>query len=89
MPKRVLFVSKPIGPPFHDGTKCLVRDVALNLTRYEAQIMVPLGAHDLGYTPGPGNPGVTPVRVYADSGSSTQWLLGAPRSVTVTSNISF
>ncbi len=28
---RVLFVSKPIAPPFHDGTKCLVRDVAAQL----------------------------------------------------------
>ena len=28
---RVLFVSKPIAPPYHDGTKCFVRDLALNL----------------------------------------------------------
>jgi glycosyltransferase involved in cell wall biosynthesis len=29
MSPRVLFVSKPIAPPFRDGTKCLVRDIAL------------------------------------------------------------
>jgi phosphatidylinositol alpha-1,6-mannosyltransferase len=29
--RRVLFVSKPVAPPFHDGSKCLVRDVATHL----------------------------------------------------------
>jgi phosphatidylinositol alpha-1,6-mannosyltransferase len=42
---RVLFVSKPIAPPFHDGTKCLVRDVAGALTRFEPHVMsTPSGA---------------------------------------------
>jgi glycosyltransferase involved in cell wall biosynthesis len=36
---RVLFVSKPIAAPFHDGTKCLVRDVSRSLTRYDAVVM--------------------------------------------------
>jgi phosphatidylinositol alpha-1,6-mannosyltransferase len=44
MPLRVLFVSKPIVPPFHDGTKCLVRDVALHLERAEAVVMSAPGA---------------------------------------------
>jgi len=44
MPLRVLFVSKPIVPPFHDGTKCLVRDVALHLERAEAMVMSAPGA---------------------------------------------
>ncbi|HEY6078991.1 MAG TPA: hypothetical protein VIW29_09325, partial [Polyangiaceae bacterium] len=37
--QRVLFVSKPIAAPFHDGTKCLVRDVASALTRFEAVVL--------------------------------------------------
>lgn len=32
MKPRVLFVSKPIVEPFHDGTKCLVRDIARHLS---------------------------------------------------------
>src|SRR5262245_46317548 len=39
MPRRVLFVSKPIAPPFHDGTKCLVRDVARELTTVQPIVM--------------------------------------------------
>lgn len=35
----VLFVSKPIAPPFQDGTKCLVRDVALELERVRPIVM--------------------------------------------------
>jgi glycosyltransferase involved in cell wall biosynthesis len=37
--KRVLFVSKPIAAPFHDGTKCLVRDVASQLTALAPVVM--------------------------------------------------
>jgi phosphatidylinositol alpha-1,6-mannosyltransferase len=44
---RVLFVSKPIAPPFHDGSKCLVRDVARNLTRVEPIVMSLRGAPSL------------------------------------------
>jgi phosphatidylinositol alpha-1,6-mannosyltransferase len=40
----VLFVSKPIAPPFHDGSKCLVRDVARHLTRIEPIVMSLPGA---------------------------------------------
>lgn len=29
---RVLFISKPIVPPFHDGTRCFVRDLSVHLT---------------------------------------------------------
>jgi hypothetical protein len=36
---RVLFVSKPIAPPFHDGTKCLVRDVARELTQVSPVVL--------------------------------------------------
>jgi phosphatidylinositol alpha-1,6-mannosyltransferase len=36
---RVLFVSKPVAEPFHDGSVCLVRDVALNLRRHQARVM--------------------------------------------------
>ncbi len=32
-------MSKPIVAPFHDGTKCLVRDIASNLTRVRPVVM--------------------------------------------------
>lgn len=35
----VLFVSKPIAAPFHDGTKCLVRDVAAELRGFSATVL--------------------------------------------------
>ncbi len=35
----VLFVSKPIAPPFHDGTKCLVRDVAAELREFSPIVL--------------------------------------------------
>ena len=35
----VLFVSKPIAAPFHDGTKCLVRDLALGCREHHAVVM--------------------------------------------------
>lgn len=45
---RVLFVSKPIVPPWSDGSKCLVRDVASNLQAMQGVVMttgaVPAGA---------------------------------------------
>lgn len=48
---RVLFVSKPLAPPFHDGAKCLVRDVARHLERFEPIVMStadapPIAKHD-------------------------------------------
>jgi phosphatidylinositol alpha-1,6-mannosyltransferase len=59
--RTVLFVSKPIAPPFHDGTKCLVRDIALNLTRVRPSVMSSAGAGPLG--------SVQLERVYPGSGS--------------------
>jgi glycosyltransferase involved in cell wall biosynthesis len=47
MSASVLFVSKPIAPPFHDGSKCLVRDVARHLTRVEPIVMSVPGAPPL------------------------------------------
>ncbi len=35
----MLFVSKPIAPPFHDGAKCLVRDVAMGLRNYRPVVL--------------------------------------------------
>jgi phosphatidylinositol alpha-1,6-mannosyltransferase len=43
----VLFVSKPIAPPFHDGSKCLVRDVAQNLKRVDPIVLSTPGAPPL------------------------------------------
>jgi phosphatidylinositol alpha-1,6-mannosyltransferase len=35
----VLYVSKPIVPPYRDGSKCLVRDLCLHLPQIRAQVM--------------------------------------------------
>jgi len=60
---RVLFVSKPIAPPFHDGTKCLVRDVAANLSSVTPVVMTTRQA--LASLP----PGVQGRAVYRERGS--------------------
>ncbi|MEO6602192.1 MAG: glycosyltransferase family 4 protein [Polyangiaceae bacterium] len=52
MTPRVLFISKPIAPPFHDGSKCLVRDVATHLTRASATVLTTPGAPELAAFPG-------------------------------------
>jgi glycosyltransferase involved in cell wall biosynthesis len=36
---RILLVSKPLGPPWNDSSKNLVRDLAAGLTRYEARAL--------------------------------------------------
>jgi hypothetical protein len=82
---RVLFVSKPITPPYHDGTKCLVRDISMNLARYDAVVMsTPAGT---GNEP---NPRVRAVPVYGaagaftpslvDNGRAALWLMLASRA---------
>jgi phosphatidylinositol alpha-1,6-mannosyltransferase len=43
MAARLLFVSKPIGPPYQDGTKCLVRDIALHLKSVTPVVMTSRG----------------------------------------------
>ncbi len=45
---RVLFVSKPITPPWNDGSKNLVRDVAKHLVRAKPTVMTIEGAPSLG-----------------------------------------
>ena len=45
---RVLFVSKPIAPPWNDGSKNLVRDVARNLVRARATVLTTADAPSLG-----------------------------------------
>ncbi|MEI9939319.1 MAG: glycosyltransferase [Pseudomonadota bacterium] len=64
MPPTVLFVSKPIAPPFHDGSKCLVRDVAQNLTRVAPIVLSTPGAPPLRAAPG-----ALPVRSVAAYGA--------------------
>src|SRR5690348_4919222 len=39
----VLFVSKPVAPPWNDSNKNLVRDLARGLSRYRARVLVPKG----------------------------------------------
>ena len=66
---RVLFVSKPIVAPFHDGTKCLVRDIASHLDAVRPMVMATVGAT------APTGPGGAPAweiaPVYASSGHFT------------------
>lgn len=66
---RVLFVSKPIVAPFHDGTKCLVRDIASNLTEIEPEVMATAGA-SAPERPG-GGPAWEIAPVYTSSGHFT------------------
>ncbi len=55
MKPRVLFVSKPIVPPFHDGTKCLVRDLAQSMTQVRPAVMGELqGVDSLAVYSAPG-----------------------------------
>jgi glycosyltransferase involved in cell wall biosynthesis len=58
---RVLFVSKPIVPPWHDGSKNLVRDLATNLTRSRPTVLTTPQAGPLG-------DGVAAEPVYAAAG---------------------
>jgi glycosyltransferase involved in cell wall biosynthesis len=58
---RVLFVSKPIAPPWNDGSKNLVRDVARNLARARATVLTTEGAPSIGE-------GVAMDPIYATSG---------------------
>jgi glycosyltransferase involved in cell wall biosynthesis len=80
MARRVLYVSKPIAPPFHDGTKCLVRDLSLNLRRYRGQIMTTPDTRDLGYAPREGHPGLGAAHVYRSSGGYTPTLAANARA---------
>lgn len=71
---RVLFVSKPIAPPFHDGTKCLVRDVASELERVQPVVLTtPSGMSKLPA-------GVKGRAVYAEPGGFTPALLDNARA---------
>jgi glycosyltransferase involved in cell wall biosynthesis len=45
---RVLFVSKPVVPPWNDGSKNLVRDIATHLTRARSTVLTTPGATTLG-----------------------------------------
>ncbi|NRA35487.1 MAG: glycosyltransferase family 4 protein [Polyangiaceae bacterium] len=43
MAPRVLLISKPVVPPYHDGSKCLVREISTNLRSVAATVMVTRG----------------------------------------------
>jgi glycosyltransferase involved in cell wall biosynthesis len=62
---RVLFVSKPVVPPWNDGSKNLVRDVATHLTRAEPSVLTCPGSSPLEGATGKR---VNEERVYASSG---------------------
>ena len=57
----VLFVSKPVVPPFHDGAVCLTRDMALYLEDFSPTILTTFSAPPLGH-------GVRMDRIYARRG---------------------
>jgi len=69
---RVLFVSKPIAPPWHDGSKNLVRDVASHLVEARATVMATPGAEPIG-------PRVTMDPVYRDAGRFAPGLVANAR----------
>jgi glycosyltransferase involved in cell wall biosynthesis len=71
---RVLFVSKPIVPPWHDGSKNLVRDVATHLTHARPTVFVTPGAERLG-------PRVTIEPIYRDAGRFAPGLVANARVV--------
>jgi glycosyltransferase involved in cell wall biosynthesis len=58
--RSILFVSKPVAPPWNDSGKNLVRELARGLTRYRATLM----ARDAG---DPGVPAARVARVYPPS----------------------
>ncbi|MCL2722971.1 MAG: glycosyltransferase family 4 protein [Polyangiaceae bacterium] len=58
---RILFVSKPMAPPWNDGSKNLVRDIAANLTRARAAVMITKGGEPIG-------PRVSAEPIYRDAG---------------------
>ncbi len=72
---RVLFVSKPIVPPWHDGSKNLVRDVARNLRRARPTVMTTRGAPPVGER-------VTCDPVYEGAGRFAPGLVANARVVT-------
>ncbi len=71
---RVLFVSKPIVPPWHDGSKNLVRDVAANLVRARPTVMSVEGTEPIG-------PRVVMDPVYRDAGRFAPGLVANARVV--------
>lgn len=68
---RVLFISKAIAPPFQDGTKCLVRDIATRLEQVEPIVLSVPNAPELRLLSSrPGRPASAEmVPVYSEAGS--------------------
>ncbi|MGC4089671.1 MAG: glycosyltransferase family 4 protein [Polyangiaceae bacterium] len=64
----VLFISKPIAPPFHDGSKCLVRDIATRLERVEPIVLSTRDAPALLRGADANRP-VRTAAIYSNSGS--------------------
>ncbi len=69
---RVLFVSKPVVPPWHDGSKNLVRDVASHLTRARPTVLTIPGEASIG-------PRVTGEPVYRSPGRFSPAVLANAR----------
>src|SRR4051794_13375243 len=71
---RVLFVSKPIVPPWHDGSKNLVRDIARHLVHARPTVMTMAGAAPIGER-------VTSEAVYVDAGRFAPGLVANARVI--------
>lgn len=63
----VLFISKPIAPPFQDGSKCLVRDIATRLDRARPIVLTTRGAEPLRDVAS-GTRDIASVPVYSNAG---------------------
>jgi glycosyltransferase involved in cell wall biosynthesis len=70
----VLLVSKPIAPPFHDGTKCLVRDLAAELRQFSPTVLTTPQARALLPS------GVQARAVYGDAGAFAPALVDNARA---------
>lgn len=74
-PRRsIQFVSKPIGPPYRDGSKCLVRDLCLHLRQSHCHVLTAGG--DLGELEG----AATGHAIYGRAGSYRPGLVSNMRA---------
>jgi glycosyltransferase involved in cell wall biosynthesis len=71
---RVLFVSKPIAPPFHDGSQILVKEIASALPTFRARVCTVRGPNDWAK-----NLGLDTLAVYSRSGGFAPALIDNAR----------
>lgn len=81
--REVLFVSKPVAPPWNDSNKNLVRDLARSLTEYRARVLVPAGRPLAGVESEPiyGEAGAYAPALSANARVMARLMVGAPVDV--------